>query len=380
MQSIKLSGFTRELFDDADVAQQAARILQAQLKAQSPRFSDIARQMDGQPESNYKQLQRFMHKVDLKAMLWRLFQSDADFVVGDVTEIARPHARKTDYVGTLKDGKTRGFWTLVLGTPFRGRVLPFHCISYSSRTIAQEATSRNLEHTRALADVKDLLGDKPVVLDREFSYAELLAQFVAAKLHFVIRLNLGSHAPVFTDAAGKRIELSVARGETVMHQNVHYRGQVRVNLIGAWQAGFNEPCWVMSDLSPQRGWQLYLERMKIEQTFRDLKNLLHLDKLMNKQRSAMEQVLALLLLAFSLGTLLGEQFKDEFCAEGSARKGARRTRAQTKAARRKWLRYTGLFILLKLKFSWSRARVKRIVRKAYDQFKALLFPPVRSPV
>ena len=66
-----------------------------------------------------------------KAVLWRLFRSDADFVIGDVTEIARPHARKTDYVGTLKDGKTRGFWALVLGTPFRGRVLPFHFLEQS---------------------------------------------------------------------------------------------------------------------------------------------------------------------------------------------------------------------------------------------------------
>jgi DDE family transposase len=381
MQSIKLSPFTRDLFDDATLAQQAARILHAQLKAQSPRLTDIARQMRGQADSNYKQLQRFLHKVDLKAVLWRLFQSEAAFVIGDVTEIPRPHARKTTYVGTLKDGKTRGFWTLVLGTPFRGRALPFHFITYSSRTIAQEATSRNQEHMRALADVKALVGEKPVVLDREFSYEELLAQFVAAQLHFVIRLNLGSHAPIFYDEQGRRVELSVARSETVVYQHVCYRGQVRVNLIGTWQAGFSEPLWVMTDLPPQRGLHLYLERMKIEQTFRDLKSLLHLDKLMNKQHAAMEQVIALVLLAFSLGALIGEQFKDEWCTEQPSAKRAqvrRGTRARAKAARRKRQCYSGPFILLKLKLSWSAARVKRIVRQAYQQFKTLLFPPVRS--
>ncbi len=74
------------LFDDVKQAQQAAQILQAQLQAQSPRLTDIARQLHGKADSNYKQLQRFLHKVDLKA----------EFVIGDVTEIARPHARKTD--------------------------------------------------------------------------------------------------------------------------------------------------------------------------------------------------------------------------------------------------------------------------------------------
>jgi len=26
----------------------------------------------------------------------------------------------------LKDGETKGFWTLTLATPFRGRAIPFH--------------------------------------------------------------------------------------------------------------------------------------------------------------------------------------------------------------------------------------------------------------
>ncbi len=96
MQSMKLSPFTRALFDDAKQAQQAAQMLQAQLQAQSPRLTDIARQLHGKADSNYKQVQRFLQQVDLKALRWRLFQSEADFVMGDVTEIARPHARKTD--------------------------------------------------------------------------------------------------------------------------------------------------------------------------------------------------------------------------------------------------------------------------------------------
>jgi DDE family transposase len=376
MQSIKLWRFTRELFDDARQAAQAADILQAQLQARSPRLSDIARAMNGKPESNYKRLHRFLHAVDVKAALWRLFQADAAFVIGDVTEIARPQARKTAYVGTLKDGKTRGFWTLLLATPFQGRALPFHFITYSSRTIAQEATSRNQEHSRALAEVKALLGEQPVVLDREFSYHELLAQFVAAQVHFVIRLNLGSHAPLLTDAQGRRVEWAVARGQTVRYTDLRYRGAVPVNLIGTWKDDFSEPLWVMSDLAPQRALPIYLQRTQIEQTFRDLKSLLGLDKLMNKQQDQMEQVMALVLLAYGLGSLLGAQCKEAWCAEAPAASASRRSRQQAKAVRRKRNRYSSLFVLLKLNLPWPTSRFRSLVRQAYHHFHNLLFPPV----
>ncbi|MEM4203125.1 MAG: hypothetical protein QXS54_03550 [Candidatus Methanomethylicaceae archaeon] len=57
-------------------------------------------------------------------MLWRLFCEQAEYVMGDPTEIERPQALKTAYVGTLKDGKTKGFWILLLATPYRGRAIP----------------------------------------------------------------------------------------------------------------------------------------------------------------------------------------------------------------------------------------------------------------
>jgi len=66
--------------------------------------------------------------------LLRLFDENAPFVVGDVTEVERRQAKWTSYVGTLKDGKTRGFWLLTLGTPRGGRVLPFHFVTSSSQT------------------------------------------------------------------------------------------------------------------------------------------------------------------------------------------------------------------------------------------------------
>ena len=96
--------------------------------------------------------------------LMRLFNEDAPFVVGDATEIERPHAKRTEYVGRLKDNR-RGYWMLMLGTPCGGRVIPFHAIIYSSKTINSERVSRNTEHIRALEKVWKLIEDVPVVFD-----------------------------------------------------------------------------------------------------------------------------------------------------------------------------------------------------------------------
>ena len=80
-------------------------------------------------------------------------------------------------------------------------------MTYSSPTIVEGVTSRNQEHDRAFQSVKHVVGERPFVLDSEFSYLRLLEKLVAEEVNLVIRLNLGSHPPVFTHAEGRRVEL-----------------------------------------------------------------------------------------------------------------------------------------------------------------------------
>jgi hypothetical protein len=381
---IDILGFAQSLFDEERVARKAAHILKAMLRARSPRISDIAQHMPGNPEAKYKEIQRFLHQADLKAALLRLFRLDAPFVLADPTEIPRPQARKTAYVGRLKDGKTRGFWLMLLATPFRGRALPFHFITYSSKTIAQEETSRNLNHCRAFAGIKALLGDRPLVLDREFSYLELLHNLVAEGVHFVIRLRLGSHPPVFLDKRGRRVDLMIFPEQEVIHENILYKGEVRVQLIGRWKRGFARPLWVMTSLQPQQGLALYLQRMKIEESFRDLKSLLGLHKVMNKSQQNMEQMVALLMIAYAIGLLIGEAIRDQLFAETVNRPQTPSTPASAQQAvvnkGKKWKLYSGLFILLKQKIHLSAREIRRIVRMVLECFVGLVQHPVRTNV
>jgi hypothetical protein len=321
--------YAAELFDrDED---KAAPILKAILDSRSPRLTDISQVMPGSPGANYKAIQRFLDKAEPQKALTRLYIEEEPFILVDPTEMPRPQAKKTAYVGKLKDGKTRGFWLLLLGVPYRGRVLPFHFITYSSSTINAEATSRNLEHRRALGTVQELIGDKPLVMDREFSYEGFLADLIAEELRFVIRLNVGSGVHL-VDEFGERVSLSLSPGEQRFFKRVKYKGKVEVNLAGYWRPGLKEPLWVISNLEPEEALEVYKLRMKVEESFKDLKSLLCLDKMMNKKRELMEKMVAMVLLAYGLGLLVGEKLRDRMYRGGKKMGNVFRTVHPTKAA------------------------------------------------
>jgi len=82
------------------------------LKARSHRITEVARAIP-KPFSAGPKIYQFLKRAPLKEALLRLFHEDAPFVICDPTEIPRPQARRTPYVGTLKDGKTKGFQLLV---------------------------------------------------------------------------------------------------------------------------------------------------------------------------------------------------------------------------------------------------------------------------
>jgi hypothetical protein len=343
-------------------AETAARIIKGILDSRSPRISDIANAMDGNPDANYKTIQRFIDKIDPREALHRLHDEDASFVLGDPTDIERPQARKTEYVGKLKDKKL-GFQTLLLATPYGGRGIPFSFISYSSKTIGAQMRSRNMEHSRAIGELKELLGDKILVLDREFSYEGMLKEAVAASIQFVIRLNVGNN-PTILNEEGEKVSLTVSIGEEEHYQGVYYKGKIEVNLAGKWKKGFNEPMWVISStgLKPSEALDIYALRMKIEECFRDLKSLLALDKIMNKKQVNMEKMMALVLLAYAMGLLVGVGIRE--CLY---------------TARKRKL-FSGLFILLKRNDSIAKHIWEEIMNAVFLLFRRLAFGYVRTHV
>jgi hypothetical protein len=350
------------------------------LEAQSPRLSNIVEKMSGNRASNYKTIQRFLAQVDLREVLLRFYQEDAKFVIGDPTEMMRWNAPRTSYVGTLSDGKTAGYWLLLLSMPFRGRAIPFSLVVYSSRTIGEQITSRNQEHYRCFEEVKQLLGNRPLVLDREFSYYDLMEILILERIHFVIRLNVGKGVRII-DERGELIDLSLQPGQKVIRSNVYYLGKLKVNLIGFMKKGLSKPLWVITSLGPEKGLKIYQQRMKIEQTFRNCKDLLHLPKLMNKLQVHLEQMIALTLIAYNIGLWYGEALRDVVYGQiqphqlhdSLAGKLVVDTRSHPK-----YLIFSGLFILLKQKLKLSRHVILLISHEVIQAFEMLVYGNVRT--
>ena len=79
------------------------------------------------------------------------------------------------------------------------------------------------------------MGDKPVVLDREFSYLELLRYRVQVSVSFVSRLNRGSYSATFYDGAQGATNRQSER--TGGLRVLRHMDKMTVDVIRVWRKG-----------------------------------------------------------------------------------------------------------------------------------------------
>jgi hypothetical protein len=119
----------------------------------------------------------------------------------------------------------------------------------------------------------------------------------------------------------------------------------------------------VTNLPTEQGLAIDLQRMKIEETFRDIKNLLGLEKRMSKKRQRMEKMVALMMIAYAVPLILGETLRNHLFPETS----------------RKHKAFSGPFILLKLKLNLPINEFRTICLQALKTFQ-LIVTPVQTHV
>jgi hypothetical protein len=112
--------------------------------------------------------------------------------------------------------------------------------------------------------------------------------------------------------------------------------------------------------------------MKIDESYKDLKSLLNLDKIMNKIQVNMEKMVALMLIAYAIGLLLGESIRD--CMYGPPKGTASVPQGKY------WKLYSGLFVLLKQKILLPHQVLEQVVSSVQDSFACLVRGNVRCSV
>ena len=160
-----------------------------------------------------------------------------------------------------------------------------------------------------LKDLESLEEGQLIVFDREFSYEDLLEVMSELRLRFVIRLNTGNRVSI-TDTNGEKIVLGIARGEKKIWRDVYYKGNIKVNLVAYRRSDLEDPLYVMTNIEPEEALKIYLQRMKIDESFRDNKNLLGMEKVMNKKEENTEKMIGIALIGYAIGLLIGEELRD----------------------------------------------------------------------
>jgi hypothetical protein len=195
-------------------------------------------------------------------------------------------------------------------------------------------------------------------------------------------LNMGANPPLFYyDAERKqRLKLLIAPiNKPKIYRQVYYMGEVCLNVIGIWRYGFKEPMWIITNMQPEAGLALYDQRMKIEICFRDLKSLLHIDKVMNKSQVYLNKMLAMVMLAYAITLFVGEAIRDVQYAQVIPNQLDLLT-VPSVDKRSRWFLYSGPFLLLKQRYRLQHRVLRQIVSAALLIFSQLVFANVRTPV
>jgi hypothetical protein len=76
-------------------------------------------------------------------------------------------------------------------------------------------------------------------------------RLVAEKIHFVIRLNLGSQQPTPIDEDRQALELRIMPGKKIACCDLGYLEKVKINIIGVWRKEKKEGSWLAFATTPR---------------------------------------------------------------------------------------------------------------------------------
>lgn len=213
-----------------------------------------------------------------------------------------------------KAGSTQ---SLVAGVPFEGRVMPLAAYTFDYPWTTTAPHSQNDLERVFLIDVESALpvGVKAVFIgDRGFARAALLRQCQDEQRLFIIR-GRGATVVYHQNKRVRLDSLKSRQGQAKRYHGVLYHSQKQVPLdVVVYRArGFKETWYLLvpplseAILGTNQVVDLYRQRMKIEQAFRDFKTHLGLRGLKLKVRVSQRtgRLILAFLIAYCMALLLG---------------------------------------------------------------------------
>ena len=87
----------------------------------------------------------------------------------------------------------------------------------------------------------------------------------------MVRFNISNNPAIKyeKDDDTRKVSLDIKPGKKRIIKNVYYKGNAKVNLAGYWKKGLSDLLWTITNMEPEKAIEFYLNRMKIEQNFKD---------------------------------------------------------------------------------------------------------------
>jgi hypothetical protein len=248
-------------------------------------------------------------KAELQAN-WLPFIKDDTPIILDLSDIAKPFAKKMDYLATVRDGSTgqlvNGYWLVELYASLsRKNPVPILLEPFSHEE--PESPGQNPVVIKAIHKIFELTGNRGIlVVDRGFDSIIMFENWLDNKYRFVARLVGNRYLLRFYEQIPIRAEQLAEQTATPYHFHKivkrHGKPAIVMSRIG-WKkvrlpgrneemtmivsrlAGHDKPMMLLTNLpvenvkDAKRIMRLYIRRWECEEGIRFLKNQVSLEKI-----------------------------------------------------------------------------------------------------
>jgi hypothetical protein len=259
-----------------------------------------------------------------KAMAGHI-QPDTPIII-DLTDLAKPRARKMEYLGLVRDGSegklVPGYWCVEVYAYLKGKkLLPLALDVFSVDDPA--VGSQNLQITRTVRAVNEALEDKGIwIADRGFDGLNMYEMWFSLKCHFVVRqrgdrcIEVENGSKVIMADFVERLYQHQAEDGQLSHV-VFFPVRLpehkqQLYLVARYRAGYDHPLILLTNLVVQTADQArmilsyYRQRWSCEEAGRFLKSRVGFENFRIRRYVAIQRlaILAMLSMGFLSWILL----------------------------------------------------------------------------
>ena len=259
---------------------------------------------------------------------WLPFVQDDTPIILDLSDIAKPYARKMDYLATVRDGSTgelvNGYWLVELYASLsRKNPVPVLLEAFSHKE--PDNPGQNPVVLAAVHKIFELTNNRGVlVVDRGFDGRVMFEDWLDNKYRFVARLVGNRHLMQVYGSSGQQIPIradQLAEQTPTVHRfdklvkrygkpsfRITQIGWVNVRLPGrdedltlvvSRRAGVDKPMMLLTNLTvdnhkdAKRILRFYMRRWECEEAIRFLKNQVNLEKIRTFRWTAIRRLVLL---------------------------------------------------------------------------------------